>query len=119
MTNINKLKSLVPALAAASDMPFSENDWSINYKSDLDRQLDEDLVAFQKEIELLAAAMAASDLVTAACALVVVRMHALHLSNFFMNIFEDIEKVGWSEGAKIPEIPDDYEVPDFYDYKNS
>lgn len=58
----------------------------------------------------------ANDFVTAKCALVMLRLHSLNLINFFMNIFDDIEKVGWSEDTKLSNVPEGFVIPEHYSY---
>lgn len=118
MTELNKIKGLIELLSSLSgaDNRFSPDNWSIDYELNLDEELKKELDSLQVELNLLQDSLKENDLVTAKCALTMVRMHSLNLSGFFMNIFEDIEKVGWSEKTKIPIIPDGYEIPKHYNY---
>ena len=118
MTDLNKIKDLIRLLSGKSSEidGFSVDDWSINYELDLDEDLNNELANLQMELDLLKCALQENDLITVKCALVMVRLHSLNLSNFFMNIFEDIEKAGWSEGAKLPNVPEGYQVPQHYNY---
>ncbi|RPH22321.1 hypothetical protein EHN07_16945 [Buttiauxella warmboldiae] len=118
MTDINKIKNAVRMLAglAESNIDFADDEWSIDYHLDLDKELRDELAKLQIELDLLTNALKEKDLVTAKYALVMARLFSLNLSNFFLNIFEDIEKVGWSEEIKLPAIPEDYQIPEHYNY---
>lgn len=118
MTDINKIKNAIRVLASLSGdkANFIDNNWSINYKLDLDEELGNELTNLQVELDLLTNALQEKDLVTAKCALVMIRIISLNLSNFFLNIFEDIEKVGWSEESKLPKISENYQIPENYNY---
>ncbi|WP_159567149.1 hypothetical protein [Budvicia diplopodorum] len=115
MTNINKIKNAIQALAEHNSS-FSDDNWSINYKLDLDKELRGELAKLQIELDLLTNAIQENDLDTAKYALVMARIFSLNLSNFFLNIFEDIEKVGWSEEFKLPTLPEGYQIPERYNY---
>lgn len=118
MTELNKVKGAIQVLSALSDneSSFDEKEWSIDYQQDLDKELDNDLNNLKIELDLLMSAVQNKDFVTAKCALVMARLFSLNLSNFFLNIFEDIEKVGWSEQNNLPGVPEDYQIPEHYNY---
>lgn len=118
MTDINKIKNAIQTIASLNEANanFSYEDWSIDYQLDLDKELCGELAKLQIELDLLANALQEKDLVTAKCALVMARLFSLNLSNFFLNIFEDIEKIGWSEEFKLPAIPEGYKIPEHYIY---
>ncbi|MDR9889561.1 hypothetical protein O7047_04830 [Pseudenterobacter timonensis] len=119
MTELNKVKNAIQVLdgLSRSETDFNEADWSIDYKQDLDKELGNELANLKIELELLMSAIQRKDFVTAKCALVMIKVFSLNLSNFFLNIFEDIEKVGWSEQSHLPDIPENYQIPDHYNYR--
>jgi len=118
MTELNKVKEAIRELflLTRDGDGFTGDDWSIDYNLDLDSELFKELNSLHVEIELLTNAVKEKDFVTIKCALIMARLHALNLSNLFLNLFEDIEKIGWSEEYKLPNIPDDYQIPEIYNY---
>ncbi len=118
MTEINRIKSVIQNLAElVEDKTVTiSDDWSIDYKLDLDKELSNELNNLHIELDLLTNALQEKDLVTVKCALVMARLYTLNLSNLFLNMFEDIEKIGWSEEFKLPNVPDDYQIPEHYNY---
>ncbi|SEK76095.1 hypothetical protein SAMN04487787_103407 [Kosakonia sacchari] len=118
MTELNKIKAVIHDLAelVAGKTSFNDDYWSLDYKLDLDKELSNELNNLQIELELLTNALHEKDLVTVKCALVMARLYSLNLSNLFLGIFEDIEKVGWSEEFKLPNVPDGYQIPEHYNY---
>jgi|SRR5476649_264910 len=118
MTDINKIKKAIQTLVELSENKanFSDDDWSIDHQLDLDDSLRDGLAKLQIELNLLMDAVQQKDLITAKCALVTARVISLDLSNFFLNIFEDIEKVGWSKELNLPSIPEGYQIPEHYTY---
>lgn len=118
MTDLNKIKNAIQTLAGLNkeNTNFAANDWSIDYQLDLDKEMRDELEKLQIELDLLTNALREKDLVTAKHALVMSRIFSLNLSNLFLNIFEDIEKIGWSEESKLPAIPEGYQIPEHYNY---
>ncbi|MCW7762534.1 hypothetical protein OPS06_11770 [Photorhabdus sp. JAR] len=57
-----------------------------------------------------------NDMVAVQTALVIARIYAMNLRNFFDGIFEDIEMIGWTDRYHWPKIPEDYKIPDHYNY---
>lgn len=118
MTELNKIKTVIQNLTELVEgkTGFNDDDWSVDYKLDLDKELSNELNNLHIELDLLTNALYEKDLVTVKCALVMARLYSLNLSNLFLNIFEDIEKIGWSEEFKLPNVPDDYQIPEHYNY---
>ncbi|KPD02205.1 hypothetical protein [Moellerella wisconsensis] len=118
MSNINKVKELIINLEKYSfpESDFNDSGWSIDYQINLDNRLNEELLRLYNDLNLLSDSLKNNDLITAKCALIYARMKALDLSNFFLNIYEDIEKAGWGEGNKLPDVPEGYKIPDCYQY---
>lgn len=118
MSGLDQIKRAILELSkiSAADFKFVNSDWSIDYRLDLDKRLQEDLAKLEIELNLLTDAIQRKDMITAKCALVMARVISLDLSNFFLNLFEDIEKVGWGEQCELPSIPEDYVIPDHYNY---
>jgi len=59
-------------------------------------------------------AMSKGDRATQITALVVARTRAMNLQNFFIDLFEDIDKLAISVSFDWPDIPENYQVPEFY-----
>ncbi|CAQ82545.1 MULTISPECIES: hypothetical protein [Photorhabdus] len=118
MNGLDQIKRAILELSKinTADFKFVDSDWSIDYQLDLDKRLQEDLAKLETELNLLTDAVQRKDMVTAKCALVMARVISLDLSNFFLNIFEDIEKVGWGELCELPSIPENYVIPEHYNY---
>lgn len=114
MIALNNIKQLIKSLA---DLQGISGEWSINCDLNIDEELSKELASLEVELELLSKAMNENDLVTVKCALVMIRLYSLNLSNLFLDIFEDIEKVGWSEEVSLPNVPEGYQVPERYNYK--
>lgn len=118
MNNLNKVKELIKNLEKYSfpKDDFNDSEWSIDYQIDLDNRLKEELLGLYTDLRLLNDSLNNHDLITAKCALIYIRIKTLDLSNFFLNIYEDIEKVGWRNDSKLPDIPDGYKIPECYQY---
>ncbi|MFJ3260832.1 hypothetical protein ACIPK7_11315 [Pseudomonas sp. NPDC086581] len=114
MMALNEVKGLVSSLA---DSQGVSGEWSINGDVNIDEELSKYLANFKIELELLSKAVGENDLITAKCALVMMRLYSLNLSNLFLDIFEDIERVGWSKEGALPNVPEGYQIPDSYNYK--
>lgn len=120
MTNINKIKLILPKLHILSGVggDFLDAEWSIDYSLNLDDELSEDVAALSLAINFLGAAVRKSDLPAIMCALVRVRVRSNIVEGFFMNIVEDLERAGWSEGGRLRDVPKIYYVPENYDLYN-
>ncbi|MEI9698438.1 hypothetical protein V5094_12730 [Moellerella wisconsensis] len=118
MNNIDEVKRLILNLEkiSFSKKKFDDSDWSIDHELNLDKRLNEELSKLYNDINLLNDSLNNNDLITVKCALIHARMRALDLSNFFLNIYEDIEKVGWGKDNKLPNVPEDYKIPECYQY---
>ncbi|TDB60357.1 hypothetical protein [Photorhabdus khanii] len=116
--NLNCIKEVIMLFAEKEHIPVQElhNHWQSNYKNDWDMRFAEDVALLNREISLLKQALEKDDKVTQIAALVVARGIALGIMNQFENLFEDIEKMAWSDDFKWPKIPEDYKIPDHYNY---
>ncbi|WP_233238770.1 hypothetical protein [Bordetella sp. LUAb4] len=92
MIGLNNVREVIRILAEIADSPFSEDEWSIDYASDLNNLLHGDLAGLQNAADLLSASLKERDLVTAVCALIRLRLYVMQISNSFANIGDDIEK---------------------------
>lgn len=115
MTDLNDIKILISTLAGLQGL---SGEWSINQDINIDEELSKEVGNLKVELDLLSKAISEKDMVAAKFALVMVRLCSLNLSNLFLDIFDDVEKVGWSEGGSLPGVPDGYQVPEHYNYKS-
>ena len=94
-------------------------DWSINYRNDLQKEFECDAEKLQAAINLYHAAIKNNDLLTAECALLDAGIWAHNLTNFFENIKDDLKKaLIEKQQFNWPEIPEGYQIPKHYNYKN-
>lgn len=94
------------------------NEWELNYKHSLQQDVEEDIKGMLQIFELHRAAMEKGDLVTAKGALIHAAVFAQMLSGTFLNIHDECYKVlRDDERFSWPEIPEDYVVPEHYNYK--
>lgn len=114
MTDLNEVKGLIRTLASLQGL---SGEWSINHDVNIDEELSREVGNLKIELDLLGKAVSGNDMVAAKYALVMARLCSLNLSNLFLDIFDDVEKVGWSEGGSLPNVPDGYQVPEHYNYK--
>ncbi|WP_233238268.1 hypothetical protein [Bordetella sp. LUAb4] len=119
MINLNNLRDNIRVLAEMANGPFLEEEWNIDYGSDLNNLLDGDLDGLKKAAGLLNASLGGKDLIVAQCALLRVQLYAMQISNSFLNIGDDIEKIFLTKEIKLPDIPEGYQIPDSYNYKEA
>lgn len=95
MNGIDKIKYLLPRLygSLCSDQKWSDMDWCVNYKQNLDEELRRETASLQVWINILNEALQEKDLVAAMVAIVRVRVYLLSLYGFFHNIVEDVDRV--------------------------
>ncbi len=121
LTEINKLndiKTILVELAATCNISKNEldNNGSLDYSLNLDDELQDELKKLISMFAVLKKALDQNDMVAVQTALVMARIYAMNLRNFFDGIFEDIEMIGWTDRYNWPKIPEDYKIPDHYNY---
>lgn len=115
--NINKIEGLLLRLYYLSGgIRVFFNGGGVGCEVDLDKKLSNGIVDFQAALNFLENSVRDGDVVKMAFFLRKVRDCSLGLSEFFKNIFDDIEKNVWSDEAKLPAIPQSYVLPAFYNY---
>ncbi|MBS9438938.1 hypothetical protein EAE91_17910 [Photorhabdus noenieputensis] len=116
--NLNSIKEVIMLFAKKEHIPVQKlhDYWKSDYKNDWDMSFTKDVALLNREISLLKQALEKNDKVTQIAALVVARGIALGIMNQFENLFEDIENMAWSDEFKWPKIPEDYKIPDHYNY---
>lgn len=116
--NINKIEGLLLRLYDLSGgvRVFFNEGGGVGCEVDLDKKLSNDIVDFQVALNFLENSVRDGDVVKTAFFLRKVRDCSLALSEFFKNIFDDIENNAWSDEAKLPAIPQSYVLPAFYNY---
>ncbi|MCV6797747.1 hypothetical protein OII53_13785 [Achromobacter ruhlandii] len=104
MNGIDKIKYLLPRLygSLCSDKKWSDMDWCVNYKQDLNEELRRETANLQVWINILNEALQEKDLVAAMVSIVRVRVYLLSLYGFFHNIVEDVDRVN----SIIPRLSD-------------
>lgn len=121
--NFEKLKHTI--LLAAKNQGLSEDyiskNWHIDYKINQNEEFIDILSDLNEEIKLLNQAIDENDLLTARSAIVMAKAYSHNLMNFFENINDDIVQLGWGKELKDkwPAIPEDYKVPEHYDYEDT
>ncbi|MCA6222105.1 DUF6853 family protein [Photorhabdus antumapuensis] len=121
MTEINKLndiKTILVELAAACNISKNklDNDGSLDYSLNLDDELQDELKKLISMFAVSKKALDQNDVVAVQTALVMARIYAMNLRNFFDGIFEDIEMIGWTDRYNWPKTPENYKIPDHYNY---
>lgn len=118
--NFNRLKSLLMDFAKSKGMAEDEihDSWNIDYKVDIQKEYYlKELSSLAEAMSLFERAIKKGDDLTAKCALVDAEIRADMLSDFFSAIKADIGRV--SRQFSWPKIPENYEIPDDYNYKDS
>lgn len=95
MNGVDKIKYLLPNLygSICSGREWSDEDWYVNYKQNLDEELRRETASLQIWINVLDEALQEKDLVAAMVAIVRSRVYLLSLYGFFYNISEDLKRV--------------------------
>jgi hypothetical protein len=95
--------------------------WHVNYKVDQNEDFIDTLNRLQEEIKLLSQSIAANDLLTSINAILMAKIYSQLLADFFDKINDDVFELGWGNELKDkwPEIPEDYRVPEHYDYEDT
>jgi hypothetical protein len=126
--NLNFVQDIFIKLAERQGIPLEElksgwnkeredMEWNIDYSEPLQVQIDHDIELMLKKFMLHRQAMEAGDLVTASAALDGAGTFAGTLSDTFSKIYDECYKVlGDDKRFTWPEIPDDYKIPEHYDY---
>ncbi|KER04456.1 hypothetical protein LGZ99_13680 [Photorhabdus temperata] len=90
------------------------DDLSVDYNVLLESKLVRHLELLQSKAALLAQAKIHNDELAIRAAILEIRIHAMSLSSFFDAIAEDTEVL--LRTGKWSEIPEDYKIPDHYNY---
>ncbi|MHC5226278.1 hypothetical protein [Ignatzschineria sp. LJL83] len=96
-------------------------DWSIDYKIDLNEEFNSIVKDLFQEMKLLTQAREKEDDLTALIAIIGAKVKSQSLMNFFIDIHDDIERLMWGDEfvGKWPSIPEEYKIPEDYDYKDT
>ena len=126
--DFDRIKYLLMALAKANGVgeedlngyntETDEFEWSINWKSDLNKSFEMDIDRFQSGVDLYEEALAKNDLLAAKAGLQDAKIASQDLANFFDAFREDLTKMMVDPRFKWPKFPDGYKVPEHYGYKN-
>ncbi|MGJ8517580.1 hypothetical protein [Carnimonas bestiolae] len=90
--------------------------WNSDFTSNLDDKLARNLMRLQIELKLLKDSCQKNDLIAAQCALSMTRSKLLDVSNFFHNLADDTDELLISKRGELPEIPEEYDIPEPYNY---
>lgn len=94
--NFEDLKNNLLQIAKYTSLS-SEDELSIDFKSDLERLFDTDLTRLNDAVMLLKKAKEADDKVTTLAALVYIRVYSMQLSGFFEDIKDDADLLARSQ----------------------
>ncbi|MGC6389987.1 hypothetical protein ACMV8I_20380 [Ewingella sp. S1.OA.A_B6] len=94
--------------------PLDGDDLMINYDTDLDKLFLSDMEKLSAASELLHKAKDLDDKITVQAALVYMRVFSIRLSGFFEDIKDDAD--AFLKESHWPKIPEDYQVPEHYQY---
>ncbi len=94
-------------------------DWKVDYRNDLQQEYMKDIFFLQESIHLHKQAIQKGDLLTARSGLLGAAIAAQNLSGFFDALKEDLDKIYLHDTPTFtwPEFPEDYTIPEHYDYK--
>ncbi|WP_420993163.1 hypothetical protein ACKI2N_023550 [Cupriavidus sp. 30B13] len=98
------------------DEARDEFNWHINWKRNLDDWFEMKMQRICDAIELYEAATKQGDLLAARAGLQDVRLATHDLMNFFDDIREDLIKISSDSRFGWPDFPDDYKIPEVYNY---
>ncbi|MGJ8517581.1 hypothetical protein [Carnimonas bestiolae] len=90
--------------------------WYSDFTSNPDDDFAHDLARLQIELKLLKDSYQRNDLITVQCALVRTRSDLLGPSNFFRDLSDDIKELFLAKKGELPEIPEEYDIPESYNY---
>lgn len=94
------------------------SEWNIDYQESLQSEFDSCAKNMMRSFALHASAMEKGDLVTAQCGLVRAALFAQMLESIFRSVHNECYKVlNHDKRFAWPAIPEDYKIPEHYDYK--
>jgi hypothetical protein len=114
LTNLNVIKDLLAEVAKVCNI--QEDELSIDYSLNLDEELHSELEKLAKISSVLRKALDEKDMVAVQASLIMSRIHTMNLRNFFNDIYDDIEMIGGAKRNSWPEIPENYQIPEHYNY---
>ncbi|MCP2233917.1 MULTISPECIES: hypothetical protein [Erwinia] len=114
MTKLNYIKEALSDVAKVCNI--REDELSVDYSLNLDEELCSELEKLEKISLVLRKALDEKDMIAVQAALIMSRIHSMNLRNFFNDIYDDIEMIGWTERFNWPEIPEDYRIPEHYNH---
>lgn len=93
------------------DVVAPDNDWQSDFSSNWDEEFNIDFDEFIHNIKVFDDSVKKGNKIEQIAALTRARTRLLNLSNFFENIFEDVERIAWSDEFEWPDIPENYKFP--------
>lgn len=99
-----------------SEEPIDQGDLLIDYNDQQDASFIRGLELLKNAKELLKQAKLNDDKIAMQAALVYIRVYAMGLSSFFDAFKEDADTL--LRSSKWPDIPENYKIPEHYNYPN-
>ncbi|CAI1023370.1 Uncharacterised protein [Serratia liquefaciens] len=113
--NFDELKDIYLHLSKVmSKKPIDQGDLLIDYNDKQDASFVRGLELLRDAKELLKQAKLNDDKIAMQAALVYIRVYAMGLSSFFDAFKEDADAL--LRSSEWPDIPEDYQVPEHYNY---
>lgn len=123
----DRVRGLLAALAKANglsgddlngyNVEADEFEWSINWRSDLNKSFAMDVERFEAGVDLYEKAFNNNDMVAAKAGLQDAKIASQNLASFFDAFMEDLTKMMTDPRFKWPKFPEKYKVPESYGYK--
>lgn len=108
MRDINDFKNTLLRLAEKHALDMKNGDWSTDYNQDWSAELEARSNIMFSDLAHLAEALSRGDDVGQLTALLRMRARLLDVSNFFSDIYDDVDSLINNEEIGWPEIPEDY-----------
>lgn len=108
MKNIEDAKKAILTLLDKKGITFTDEEWSADYKVGWNEEFTKLMNSALDDIEKMSIAIEGNNDISGVAAITMARIKLLHLSDFFLNIHEDLEKLLLTNDIKWPKIPTDY-----------
>ncbi|EYU13201.1 hypothetical protein V2H77_22540 [Photorhabdus sp. P32] len=109
MKTLNKLSYCINLLSLRKNIQAE-----LNLNFNITEKYKEYIYDFKQAVMLLNRTIEENDQIAIQCALTRVRITSLNLSNLYADIIDDVVSINSQD--LWPEIPEDYKIPDHYNY---
>ncbi|WP_387467498.1 hypothetical protein ACSLVK_19040 [Photorhabdus tasmaniensis] len=109
METMNKLSYCLNLLSLRKNIQAE-----LNINSDIIEKYEEYIYDFEQATALLNRTIEENDPIAIQCALTRVRIASLNLSNLYGDLIDDVVLINSQDSW--PKIPEDYKIPDHYNY---